>query len=159
MALFEWEFNLSQLQAHKVHATSHSTNVVTYVLCISINKIIVWNEGKLNMVEYFQEGSSEQHKMVLLLIFHRAWLKIYFLYKTEMIGCHLLWYINQNKRVCTCGNNLTFVWKVPNSDLSQDSIYTTEIRDFPESLQAVTSTEPYLSQGHYLPCSYQFIVH
>jgi hypothetical protein len=28
------------------------------------------------MIEYFQEGVLEQHKMVLLLIFHRAWLRI-----------------------------------------------------------------------------------
>jgi hypothetical protein len=37
------------------------------------------------MVECFQEGSLEQHKMVLLLIFHRAWLKIYLIYRAEMI--------------------------------------------------------------------------
>jgi hypothetical protein len=42
MALFEWVFHHSQLQVHKVHVTSHSTNVVTYVHCISIKKIIVW---------------------------------------------------------------------------------------------------------------------
>jgi len=42
------------------------------------------------MVEYFQEGGSEQRKMVLLLIFHRVWLKIYFIYRTETIGCHLV---------------------------------------------------------------------
>jgi hypothetical protein len=96
VALFEWVFNLSQLLVHKVHVTSHGTNLVTYVFCFYINKIIVLIEGKPNMVEYFQEGSSVQHKMVLLLIFHRAWLKIYFIYKTEMIGFHLLWYINQN---------------------------------------------------------------
>jgi hypothetical protein len=88
VALFEWVFHHSQLQVHKVCVTSHNTNVVTYVHCISINKIIVCIEGKLNIFGYFQEGSLEQHKMVLLFVFHRPWL-IYFIYRTEMIVFHL----------------------------------------------------------------------